>query len=103
MGCPWVIRLRLSLARLGAGQDQNRPEPQVVHALVALEVGAAQEAAWAMTRCAQVVPSWERPSLHTRLDTFAGEHPDLDTTALHAALDRVDEEPPDAAGDEGDD
>jgi hypothetical protein len=78
--------LRLALARWGAGQEHAGPADHLTHALAALDVDATDEAEWAAERCRSASPTWELPSLLTRLDEYARTHPDRDTTPLRATL-----------------
>jgi len=87
------LDLRLALARLGAGQERAGPADHLTHALAALDVDASDEAEWAAERCRSASPTWELPSLLTRLDEYARTHSDRDITPLGPPFSRRRPEP----------
>ena len=84
---------RLPLARLIAGRNATDAESHLAHALAAAEVGATDEAAWALRRCRDTGASWQRPGFARRLEEFAAAHPEVAVDPLRRAL-RQDDDPP---------
>lgn len=70
-GLDMTMNARLAHSRLLAGLNEESAEHQFSYALIAFESARESEAIWAMKRCRQLSPSWERRSLQRRLDEFA--------------------------------